>query len=82
MLEHAGQQVTIDSRPSDAVALAVRSAAPIYVAEAVLDEAGFVPEAPEEPPEPPPSADLSVFEQFIESLDDQEPEQGGPEPSA
>ena len=82
LLEQAGKQVTIDSRPSDAVALAVRAPAPIYVAEAVLDEAGFVPETPEEPAEPPPAADLSLFEQFIESLDDQEPDRGSPESSA
>jgi len=34
----------IDSRPSDAIALAVRFGAPIYVADAVLQEAGFLPE--------------------------------------
>lgn len=32
----------LDSRPSDAVAIAVRFKAPIYVAEDVLDEAGIV----------------------------------------
>jgi len=35
----------IDSRPSDAIAIAVRFGAPIYVAESVMEEAGFVPEA-------------------------------------
>lgn len=30
----------LDARPSDAVALASRTAAPVFVAEAVLDEAG------------------------------------------
>ena len=35
----------IDSRPSDAIAIAVRFGAPIFVAESVMDEAGFVPEA-------------------------------------
>ena len=34
----------IDSRPSDAIAIAVRYAAPIFVTEAVMKEAGFVPE--------------------------------------
>ena len=34
----------IDSRPSDAIAVAVRFGVPIYVAEEVLQEAGFVPE--------------------------------------
>jgi uncharacterized protein len=36
----------IDSRPSDAIALAVRYGVHIYVAASVMDEAGFVP--PEE----------------------------------
>ena len=33
----------IDARPSDAIALAVRSQAPIYVAESVMDTAAFLP---------------------------------------
>ena len=35
----------IDARPSDAIALAVRFGVPIYVAEKVMDEAAFLPEA-------------------------------------
>ncbi len=34
----------IDSRPSDAIALAVRFSVPIFVADKVMDEAAFVPE--------------------------------------
>jgi hypothetical protein len=37
-----GEQIEIDSRPSDALALAVRANAPIYVEEAVLDKAGIL----------------------------------------
>lgn len=33
----------IDARPSDAIALAVRAQAPIYVAESVMEVAAFVP---------------------------------------
>jgi bifunctional DNase/RNase len=36
--------VEIDARPSDAIALAVRFQAPIYVSEEVMNEAGFIPE--------------------------------------
>ncbi|MEX2626833.1 MAG: bifunctional nuclease family protein [Ilumatobacteraceae bacterium] len=44
----AGEQ-RLDSRPSDAIALAVRAGAPLYVSEAVLDEAGVLPtEQPDE----------------------------------
>lgn len=38
----------IDSRPSDAIALAVRYGVQIYVASTVMDEAAFVPEEEEE----------------------------------
>jgi bifunctional DNase/RNase len=38
----------IDSRPSDAIALAVRYSVPIYVSERVMEEASFVPEAESE----------------------------------
>ena len=41
----------IDSRPSDAIALAVRTEVPIYVAESVLQTAAFTPS--EEPFEAP-----------------------------
>jgi uncharacterized protein len=37
----------IDSRPSDAIALAVRYGVPIFVSEIVMDEASFVPEEEE-----------------------------------
>ncbi|MBI2618589.1 MAG: bifunctional nuclease family protein [Ignavibacteriales bacterium] len=37
----------IDSRPSDAIALAVRYGVPIFVSDKVMDEASFVPETEE-----------------------------------
>jgi len=37
-----GGQLEIDSRPSDAIALAVRAEVPIYTEEAVLDKAGII----------------------------------------
>ena len=36
-----GESVVVSSRPSDAIALAVRATVPIYAAEAVLEEAGI-----------------------------------------
>ena len=42
--QHNGEEKQLDSRPSDAVALAVRVDAPIYVAPSVLDEAGITAE--------------------------------------
>ena len=45
----------IDSRPSDAIALAVRYGVQIYVATSVMDEASFIPEEEDED-QPPPAA--------------------------
>jgi bifunctional DNase/RNase len=38
----------IDARPSDAIALALKSSSPIYVASYILEEIGFIPEKEEE----------------------------------
>ncbi len=38
-LRHNGEQVTLDSRPSDAIALALRAEAPIFVLPKVLESA-------------------------------------------
>jgi bifunctional DNase/RNase len=45
-----GEQVDIDSRTSDALAMAVRYNCPIYTYEFILDAAGVVLEEPEEKP--------------------------------
>ena len=44
VLEKDGRIIQVDSRPSDAIALAVRVHVPIYVAEHVLQAAGITPE--------------------------------------
>lgn len=44
VLEKDGRIIEVDSRPSDAIALAVRVHVPIYVAEHVLQAAGITPE--------------------------------------
>jgi uncharacterized protein len=75
-----GRHLEIDSRPSDAIAVAVRAGVPIYVAESVMDQAGVkLDEAEEEQQQPeqratepgpdPNDERLSVFRQFIETLD-------------
>ncbi len=42
ILSYDGTEIEIDSRPSDAIALALRFGAPIFVEEKVMDEAGRV----------------------------------------
>jgi uncharacterized protein len=43
VLEASGLSNEIDARPSDAIALAVRTFAPIYVNESVMSAAAFIP---------------------------------------
>ncbi len=44
ILDVNGRRMEIDSRPSDALALAVRAKVPIYVDESVMDKAAITPE--------------------------------------
>lgn len=78
-----GSDVTVSARPSDAIALAVRWAVPIKVAEAVLDEAGIViPELVglEGDDEAASIADPEgEMERFREFLDHVSPDDFGPE---
>jgi len=55
----------IDARPSDAVALASRTAAPIFVADEVLEEAGVEDVITEAEAE----ADVEEFSKFIDEVD-------------
>jgi bifunctional DNase/RNase len=76
--EMNGRTVNIDSRPSDALALAVRAHVPILVSRSVMDTAGIIPEddMQEEGEElgegeaiEASSERLSVFEDFLENLE-------------
>jgi bifunctional DNase/RNase len=79
-----GDETEIDSRTSDAIAVAVRTGSPIYADERVLDEAGVEPEAAVEG-DPVDEERLAVFREFVNSLDIDLPgtggEPGGPEES-
>jgi hypothetical protein len=56
----------LDARPSDAVALAVRAQAPIFVADEMLDEAGIPAEVVESRAE---EAEVDEFKKFLEEVD-------------
>jgi bifunctional DNase/RNase len=62
-----GRELEIDSRPSDAIALAVRSGAPIFAAEEVIAESAIEFEHEVEESE-------EVIEKFKEFLDEVSPE--------
>ena len=59
-----GETIAVDSRPSDALALALRSRAPVYVADHVLADA--------RPLEAPTSQDAERLQHWLESLDPEE----------
>jgi uncharacterized protein len=63
-----GSEIEIDSRPSDAIALAVRSDAPIFAADAVIEESAIEFEHDEEVNEE------AVVEEFKKFLDEVRPE--------
>lgn len=69
LLEADGRLHEIDSRPSDALALAVRAGVRIYAAEAVLDRAGVEADRSDDDDVPLDEERLSVFRDFVNSLD-------------
>ncbi len=64
-----GSRLEIDSRPSDAIAVAVRVDVPIFVSEGVLDQAGILPSKEEEALTEEEKAKLAPFTDLVESLD-------------
>ena len=75
VLENGSKKIEIDSRPSDAIAVAIRAKVPIFVEDSVLDKAGMVFDENEEATgEAGEEAEvdeskLTVFKDFIETLD-------------
>ena len=82
IIQSNGSQIEIDSRPSDAIALAVRADAPIFAADSVVEKAGV--EMDEETGKPVAASDagqedrpmdegelkrLSAFTEFVSTLD-------------
>ncbi len=61
-----GEAVTIDARPSDAIALALRADCPIYVAEPVLAAARLTTSGP------PDSASTEQLRKWLEGLNDED----------
>ena len=81
VIEYNGQLLDIDTRPSDALALAVRAHVPILVSREVIETAGIIPDKdiqPEDagpsgqsdhgPEEPEADERLSVFKDFLKNL--------------
>jgi bifunctional DNase/RNase len=57
-------ELRLDSRPSDAIALAMRWNAPVYVSDAVLDQAGTMPRE-----ELDVDDEVDKFRDFLDQID-------------
>ena len=81
-IRRGDEVIDLDSRPSDAIAIAVRAGVPIYVADEVMDRAGIMLDEDGEPIEgiddgedrpAPPTAEelekLAAFRDFVSGLD-------------
>jgi hypothetical protein len=95
VIDQGGRTVEVDARPSDAIALAVRTEVPIFVESHVLEQAGVFFDEDEQPStadlapqEPANEAELeseaelnddsmSIFRNFINTLDLDNPPKGG-----
>lgn len=74
VLDAEGDEIEVDSRPSDAIALAVRCSVPLLVADHVMDRAAIVPEEDvsddrERGGGSASEESLDVFRDFVEGLD-------------
>ena len=81
ILTFNGERIEVDSRPSDAIALAVRVQVPIYAEDAVIDKAGVALDKEGQPLDPTSQQEaiskpneeelerMSAFRDFIEGLD-------------
>lgn len=83
VMEADGREFNIDSRPSDALNLAIRTNVPILVSREVMDSAGIIPEEDEIQDEETLDGEgmdevsedrLSVFEDFLDHLEIDEEE--------
>jgi hypothetical protein len=74
VMEANGRHLEIDSRPSDAIALAVRLRVPVYIEDGVMEKASVHPEEEVEEEGGAAAAaaadeKLDVFKDFLDSLD-------------
>jgi uncharacterized protein len=74
-LERDGTPIVVSARPSDAIALAARTDAPIFVADDFMDAAGVVLEEEDEDDD---DASEGLVDEFLEFLDNVRPEDFSP----
>lgn len=62
ILRESSRAITLDARPSDCLALAVRAGCPVFVAEEVMLASGIVPEEEAE-------QEVAAFRDFLDHVD-------------
>jgi bifunctional DNase/RNase len=67
-IQQDGSEIEVDSRPSDAIALAVRAEAPIFVADEVIEESAIEFEGDGEPPNEEIDAKVTEFREQLDTL--------------
>ncbi len=77
-IQQDGSEIEVDSRPSDAIALAVRAEAPIFVADEVIEESAIEFEG-EEITDADLEKEVSKFRSFLENVTPDEFAGGGEE---
>lgn len=68
VIESNGQEWVLDSRASDAIALAVRAQCPMYVSEDIMVEVGVAPNDAEDESSAVSDDQFGVFGDFLDSL--------------
>ena len=63
VMSRDGEEVTVSSRPSDAIALAARTSSPVFASRTVLDEAGVEIQDEDEEEE------IEAFREFLDDID-------------
>src|SRR6266403_829811 len=66
-VQQDGREIEVDSRPSDAIALAIRAEAPIFAADEVIEESAIEFEG-EEVTEEEIESRVSEFKQFLDEV--------------
>lgn len=73
------RSIKIDSRTSDAIAIAMRTGSPIYTTSAIIDEAGFIMEV-EEAEDETGGEEVEANEMFMEASEEPLPYGNAPRP--
>ena len=64
-MKASGRQLQVDARPSDAIALALRTGSPIFVEEAVIQSARSVESSKD-------NVDVTRLQKWLENLSEEE----------